>query len=221
MAATAPLEERLHEQYEDLDQQRQSYNAGFWVFLASEVMFFGVLFLSYAICRIWFADAFRVVGQEPDQKMGTLNTLVLLTSSLTMALAVRAAKLRREFPMLLLLLATAVLGSVFLGIKFYEWWVDIQHYHLPGAAFQWTKPGATPREAEMFFFLYFAMTGVHALHLSIGVLVVLGTIVMYLLGHPSVRRAASPVEMLGLYWHFVDIVWVFLYPMFYLIPPLR
>jgi len=179
-----------------------------WVFLASELMLFGVLFVTYTICRCTYPDAFAMVGAETNKVLGTVNTLVLLTSSLTMAIAIQRPRPSK------LLLITALLGALFVLIKASEWATDIHKGFLPGAGFHWTQPGATPREAELFFFLYFVMTGIHMVHLSIGVSVILLFAVLTWRG----RKLKQEIEMVGLYWHFVDIVWVFLYPMFYLIP---
>ena len=200
--------ELVHEPYVDAQQQANAYRAGMWIFLASELMLFGVLFLSYTICRWNYPDAFSVVGQETDKLLGTANTLVLLTSSLFMAMAVS-----RPRPVFLLLV-TAALGSLFIFLKGYEWMSDIHKGYLPGSGFHWTKSGAAPRQAELFFYLYFVLTGIHMIHLSIGVLV--ASALAYLTWRG--RQIGQAVEMGGLYWHFVDIVWVFLYPLFYLIP---
>ena len=200
--------ERVHEPFVDERQQANAYRAGMWIFLASEMMLFAVLFLSYAICRWTYPEAFSVVGQETEKLLGTANTFVLLTSSLFMAMAVS-----RPRPVFLLLV-TAALGVLFIGLKGYEWVGDIHKGYLPGGGFHWTKPGATTREAELFFYLYFVMTGIHMVHLTIGVGVASTLAFLSWRG----RKIGQAVEMGGLYWHFVDVVWVFLYPLFYLIP---
>ena len=200
--------ERVHEPYVDAKQQANAYRAAMWIFLASELMLFGVLFLSYALCRATYPNAFQVVGQETDKLLGTANTFVLLTSSLFMAVAVN-----RPRPVLLLLV-TAGLGALFIFLKGYEWVGDIHKGLLPGGGFHWNKPGASPREAELFFYLYFVLTGIHMVHLSIGVTVALTLAFLSWRG----KAIGQAVEMGGLYWHFVDVVWVFLYPLFYLIP---
>jgi cytochrome c oxidase subunit 3 len=198
----------VHEPFVDLKQQGNAYRAGMWAFMASEIMLFGVLFLCYTLCRCTYGSAFAVVGAETNKPLETLNTFVLLTSSLTMALAVQ-----KKRPVGLLLV-TAALGVVFIALKSTEWSSDIGHGYLPGSHFHWAKPGATPREAELFFFLYFVMTGIHMAHLSIAVFLLLTFTVLVLRG----KEISQAVELGGLYWHFVDIVWVFLFPLFYLIP---
>jgi cytochrome c oxidase subunit 3 len=171
-----------------------------WLFLATEVLFFGPLFFGYVHARLVQYDAFVSGSHHMHIVLGTLNTAILMTSSLTMALAVRAAQ--RSRPPRVWLTLTALLGLAFLGIKASEWVMEF------GEA-----ASATGGEAR-FYFLYYAMTGVHAVHLTIGV-----GVVAWLWLHAKRFSAAyhAPVEVSGLYWHFVDIVWVFLYPMFYLL----
>jgi cytochrome c oxidase subunit 3 len=198
----------VHEPFVQLEQQRSAYRAGMWMFLASEVMLFGMLLLTYTLCRSTYPAAFQVVGAETEKVLETVNTVVLLTSSLTMVLAVK-----KEKPVLLLLI-TAALGVLFVVLKASEWASDIHKGYLPGSNFHWTKPGASPREAELFFYLYFMMTGIHMLHLSLGVCAILTLAFLTWRG----RKLSQEIELGGLFWHFVDIVWVFLYPLFYLIP---
>jgi cytochrome c oxidase subunit 3 len=195
-------------------QQREAASLGMWVFLVTEVMFFGGLFLAYVVYRWSYPQAFAAASHELDIVLGTTNTALLIASSLTMALAVRSAQLGRRLPLVVFLALTMALGSAFLGIKMYEYHHKFVEGLVPGAAFHFPGPEA-PR-AEIFFCLYFAMTGLHALHMIIG----LGVLaVMLVLGGRGRFGPLyhNPVECSGLYWHFVDIVWIFLFPLLYLI----
>jgi cytochrome c oxidase subunit 3 len=206
----------LAHQFDDLKQQHDSDELGMWLFLSTEIMFFGGLFLAYTIYRTQDEAAFTAASRELDLFLGTLNTVVLLSSSLTMALAVFAAESVNRQKLVALLAATMVLGSVFLGIKGLEYFHKYEHGLMPLAGLPFTWQGPSRGHAELFFDLYFLMTGVHALHMLIG----LG-VLLVLLG--KARRGgllgdySAPVHLTGLYWHFVDIVWVFLFPLLYLI----
>ena len=195
-------------------QQREAASLGMWVFLVTELMFFGGLFLAYVVYRWSFPRAFAAASRELDIVLGTTNTAVLIASSLTMALAVRSAQRGKRRPLVLFLLLTMVLGSVFLGIKTYEYHHKFVEGLVPGAAFHFE--GEEAAHAEIFFCLYFAMTGLHALHMIIG----LGVLAVMLVLGARGRFGPlyhNPVECSGLYWHFVDIVWIFLFPFLYLI----
>jgi cytochrome c oxidase subunit 3 len=201
-------------QYSDRDQQREAARLGMWVFLMTEVMFFGALFVVYFYDQRLYQDAFASAGRRTELWLGAANTAVLLVSSLTMALAVQAAKDGRGRGLSARLLMTVTLGSVFLAMKALEYSRHIHDHLLPGAGFEYA-PAALARPAELFFYLYFTMTGLHALHMIVGLawLTVLAA---------RSRREGSgdhftPVEVAGLYWHFIDVVWIFLFPMFYLV----
>lgn len=183
------------------EQRREAATLGIWAFLATEVLFFGPLFFGYVHARLAQPDAFVSGSHHMHIVLGTLNTALLLTSSLTMALAVEAT--RRGKPSLRSLLAlTAVMGAAFLCVKGYEYATEI-----PEAA------RATGGEAR-FYFLYFAMTGLHAIHLAIGIALLAW---LWLRARRLGPAYYAPVEVTGLYWHFIDVVWVFLFPMFYLL----
>ena len=200
--------------FSDRDQEREACDLGMWVFLTTETLFFGVLFFGYLMARLRFPEAFAAAGRHTDFALGTINTAVLLTSSLAMALAVRAAAIRRRRWAVLLLGATLTLGVAFLVIKGFEYRAEYLEHLVPGADFRFDA--AQRHAAELFFWLYFVMTGIHAGHLAIGIGVI---------GVAAVRvglrgfAAQSPlsIEMTGLYWHFVDIVWIFIYPCLYLV----
>jgi len=200
--------------FDSNEQQRESASLGMWVFLVTEVMFFGGLFLAYILYRWSWPAAFAAASHHLDVGLGTFNTAVLIGSSLTMALAVRAAQLGNRRSIAVFLVLTMILGSIFLGIKGYEYHHKYVEHLIPGAGFQF--PGSEPGHSEMFFCLYFAMTGLHALHMIIGLGVLFVMLVLALRGRFSAAYY-NPIECTGLYWHFVDIVWIFLFPLLYLI----
>jgi cytochrome c oxidase subunit 3 len=185
-----------------------------WLFLATEVLFFGGMFLGYTVYRIYYPQAFAEASRHTLIIYGATNTAVLLVSSTVMAFAVRAASQNRRGLVGLLLLLTALLGALFLVIKGFEYAREIHEGLFPGHHFH--IDAADPARAEMFFYIYWLMTGVHALHVTIGVvLIVLFALRAWLTN--AFRNHDTPVELLGLYWHFVDIVWVFLFPLIYMI----
>jgi len=204
----------LQHHFDTLEQQRESSTFGMWLFLATEIMFFGGLFCIYLIYRRASLAGFAEASHELDVTLGATNTAVLIASSLTMALAVWAAQTGRRKLIVAFLVATISLGSVFLGIKAIEYGHKFHEHHVPGHHFLWD--GAHPQAAEQFYSLYFAMTGLHALHMIVGICVLLALIL------PSWRgkygpEYNNPIEATGLYWHFVDIIWIFLFPLLYLI----
>jgi cytochrome c oxidase subunit 3 len=199
-------------QFDDLEQQAETAMVGMWTFLATEVLFFGGLFLAYIVYRTTFPLAFAIGSHHSNLWLGSANTAVLLTSSLTMALAVHAAQLGNRKRLLLFLSVTLLFGFTFLALKGIEYSEHISEGLLPGAHFK----SSFPRGTELFFVLYFLMTGLHALHMLVGCGVIGVMLWLARKGRFS-ERYHTPIEISGLYWHFVDIVWVFLYPMFYLI----
>jgi cytochrome c oxidase subunit III len=204
----------LAHQFEDLDQQREVASLGMWLFLVTEVMFFGGLFLVYSVYRVWYPDGFAASSHELVVWAGTLNTVVLITSSLTMALAVHAAQSGHRRALIGLLLATMVLGCAFLGVKAFEYRTEYLEHHIPGLGFQFEPEHFL--HAQIFFSLYFIMTGLHALHMIIGLGVMAVMVWMSWRGIITTEYY-NPIEVSGLYWHFVDIVWIFLFPLLYLI----
>jgi cytochrome c oxidase subunit III len=239
--ATTPLAHH----FDSLEQQREAGTLGMWAFLVTEVMFFGGLFLVYILYRTSYPHEFAAASRTLDVRLGTFNTVVLICSSLTMALGVYYAQLGQEKWLMAFLGLTMILGLIFLGVKgieYHEKWVE---HHVPGFGFQWQSedassatvaqspdqalkgdsalPSATgrltkaePDRVQMFFWIYFAMTGLHALHMIIGI----GALTVLLLMARKDRFSVeyhAPVELTGLYWHFVDIVWIFLFPLLYLI----
>jgi cytochrome c oxidase subunit 3 len=205
----------LAHQFDDLEQQREAATLGMWLFLSTECLFFGGLFAVYSIYRTWYPGAFAAASHELDVPLGTINTAVLITSSLTMALAVHASQTGRRTRLLLFLVLTMLLGGVFLGIKGVEYYHKAVEHHVPGAGFAF-EPAEFARNAQIFFSLYFAMTGLHALHMIIG-LGVMAVMLWWAWRGTITPEYHNPIEIAGLYWHFVDIVWIFLFPLLYLI----
>ncbi len=204
----------LAHQFDDLEQQKEVSNLGMWVFLATEVLFFGGLFLTYSIYRAWYPDAFAAASRQMVLWAGTTNTVVLITSSLTMALAVRAAQTGERRSVMLFLALTMLLGTTFLGIKAFEYRTEFVEHHVPGPGFQFEAPHLA--HAQLFFSLYFTMTGIHALHMVIG-LGIISVMLWWTWRGTITKDYSNPIEVSGLYWHFVDIVWIFLFPLLYLI----
>lgn len=200
------------EQFDDLPQQQEAATLGMWTFLATEILFFGGMFMSYLVYRHLYPGAFAQASRHTIVLYGTINTGILLTSSLSMALAVRSAQKSETKPLLSYLVITVLLGCCFLGVKGLEYAKDLSEHLWPGAHFR----TGLPQQAQIFWFLYWAMTGLHALHVTIGVGL------LSIIAWMAHRRKFSatyhnPVEISGLYWHFVDIVWIYLYPLLYLI----
>ena len=193
-------------QFDSTLEQREAALLGMWVFLATEVLFFAPLFFGYVHGRVYQPEAFVAGSHHMHLVLGTLNTALLLTSSFTMALAVQCSRTGKTRPLARFLVLTALLGAAFLAVKGFEY------------AAEWSEAAKATGGEARFYFLYFAMTGVHALHLAIGIGVI-GWLAVRAKGFSSAYYA--PVEVTGLYWHFVDIVWVFLYPMFYLLERYR
>ncbi len=198
----------------DMEQQRETSTLGMWAFLVTEIMFFGGLFVSYALYRSMYPEAFGAASLRLNLVLGAINTGVLICSSLTMVLAVRSAQLGHVKALVRYLLATIVLGSTFLVIKAFEYTHKFHEHLIPGTSFRFGGPHE--QHAEIFFSLYFMMTGLHALHMIIGIGVLLVLLYQSWKGRFSAEYY-SPIDVAGLYWHFVDIVWIYLFPLLYLI----
>jgi cytochrome c oxidase subunit III len=223
LADTMLVRRRLEEQYHDLEQQHQAASLGMWVFLATEVMFFGVLFLSVGVYRYLYPEAVEKASSRLNWIIGGTNTIVLLVSSLTMVLAVHYAQVGQRKQQMIFLGLTALLGLAFLGLKGLEYYKDYVDNLIPGWRFvdsEWvTKEGLHVDQVphvKLFLLLYWIMTGTHGLHVTIGICVVLVMLVLAWRGHFDANYY-SPVDVTGLYWHFVDIVWIFLLPTLYLV----
>ncbi len=232
--AEHPAYQRHH--FESVGQQFDATNFAMWLFLLTEVMFFGGLFTAYLIMRNWYYPAFVEASHQLNIGWGTANTAVLITSSFTMAMGVYNAQMKRKGGLLLCLWLTFILGLVFLGIKSIEYHEKWENYHIPGIRYSiqdFTNPASDPEvhqiypddkplgydmatKTEMYFFLYFAMTGMHALHMIIGI-GILGFMIFKAKNDAYTTGHVTFVENFGLYWHFVDIIWIFLFPLLYLI----
>jgi cytochrome c oxidase subunit 3 len=212
----------LAHHFEDLDQQRDAATLGMWAFLATEVLFFGGVLTCFAVYRYWYKAGFIAGTECQSVLIGTINTAVLLTSSLTMALAVHAAASRNRSSLVRFLGLTIVLGATFVGIKGYEYTRDYHEGLVPGASTfhpeqseEWTRLGIL-RQVELYFVFYFVLTGLHALHMLVGMAILAIMLVRARRGKYTAGYN-TPVELIGLYWHFVDIVWIFLFPLLYLL----
>ena len=245
----------LQHHFESMPQQKEAAVLGMWTFLITEILFFGGLFMAYMLYRIWYHDAFVAASSSITLFWGALNTVVLIGSSLTMALAVRSAQTSQRNATVVWLILTMILGTVFLGVKVIEYADKFEHHHVPGPDFVWEShpagaeggvvegaaaqavggaehgPAAAPathaaaaasrdpalqQHTQIFFSLYFTMTGLHALHMIIGIALMMVITWMAWQGKFDAHYY-TPVEMSGLYWHFVDIVWIYLFPLLYLI----
>lgn len=202
----------LAEQFDDLPQQQEASTLGMWTFLATEILFFGGMFMAYIVYRHTYYHAFAAASRHTSVFFGTLNTAVLLTSSLTMALAVHAAQKSRTRALVRFLVLTIFLACCFLVVKGLEYHKDLEENLWPGAHFR----AGLPPQSQIFWFLYWAMTGLHALHVTIGIGLLSFMAFLAARGRFSAVYH-NPIEISGLYWHFVDIVWIFLYPLLYLV----
>jgi cytochrome c oxidase subunit 3 len=213
----------LAHHFETPAQQRSSATLGMWTFLATEVMFFGGLFAGFAVYRFTSPEAFALASRQLNVVLGSLNTAVLLTSSLTVALAVHAGQTGDRRSQVRYLLLTILFGLAFLAIKGYEYSEEYEKHLVPGLNFSTAAlrlptdaPSLVARRSELFFVFYFFMTGLHAFHMIIGIAVFAVITALAARGRFT-PEYHTPLEISGLYWHFVDIVWVFLYPLLYLI----
>jgi cytochrome c oxidase subunit 3 len=208
--------------FDTLDQQRTAATLGMWLFLATEVLVFGAVFTSYAVYRMSYPHDFEAASQRLNILIAAINTVVLLTSSLTMALSVYATRVGRRSMLLTCLILTAVLGGVFLVFKVVGYHDDYVENLVPALAFdgtaaQWSEhaPPVNPQHVQLMLIFYYVLTGLHAVHLTIGIGQLIWLIAQARLGQLTPQRSI-PVEVVGLYWHFVDVVWIFLRPLLYL-----
>jgi cytochrome c oxidase subunit 3 len=205
-------------QFEDLEQQHDAGRLGMWIFLATEILFFGGMFMSYTVYRSLHPQAFEIGSHLLDWHFGAANTAVLICSSLTMALSIRSAQTgKSKGTIIWWLILTMILGAMFLFLKFrFEWYHDYLEGTIPGFGFQnhaaW---GANAPQVQMFMCFYFFMTGLHALHMIVGI-GILAVLTWMASRGKFTSQYFAPLEISGLYWHFVDIVWIFLFPLLYL-----
>ena len=219
----------LRHHFETVEQQREATAFGMWLFLLTEIMFFGGMFAAYLIYRNWYYPAFAAASNTLSITLGAINTAVLITSGFAMAIGVWCAETRRRQGLVISLIFTMLFGLVFLGIKYVEYSEKFELHHVPGADFsisQFVHPSAESHETplapdmaektQIYFSLYFAMTGMHALHMIIGIGLLIWLLIRANQGAYT-DGYVQPIEYFGLYWHFVDIVWIFLFPLLYLI----
>ncbi len=200
--------------FSDSEQQFTSAKLGMWIFLLTEVLFFGGLFCAYAVYRYMHPEMFYNVHKLLDVNLGALNTVVLITSSLTMALSIRSMQLGNKKQTLILLFSTLLLAAVFLVVKYMEYSHKFHLGQLPGKWY--TFDGAEGENPHLFFSVYFAMTGLHGIHVIAGIIAITWMIIRTFRNHFSANYY-TPIEVTGLYWHLVDLVWIFLFPLLYLI----
>jgi cytochrome c oxidase subunit III len=195
-------------------QQAESAKLGMWVFLLTEILLFGGLFLAYTVYRSWHPDMFYNAHLFLDRELGSLNTVVLILSSLTMALAIRSMQLGNRKRTIRMLVFTLALAAVFLVVKYFEYSHKIDLGQLPGKLY--TFQGIEGDNPHVFFSVYFLMTGLHGIHVVAGMLTI-GWVLWRTVRNDFSSEYYTPIEMTGLYWHLVDLVWIFLFPLFYLI----
>ncbi len=215
LSPSRPLPAR-EAQFDDLEQQTEAAHFGMWLFLSTEILFFGGLFGAYAVYRVSYPVAFAAASKELLMWAGATDTAILLISSFAMAMAVHAAQTGARRLLTVLLLVAAAFGGLFLVLHGYEYYKDYAEHHIPGLAFRYDGGEAPANQVQLFFVLYFVMTGLHSLHVTIGV-VVLAVLAAQAWRGKFSREYYNPIEVGGLYWHFVDIVWVFLFPLLYLV----
>ncbi len=204
----------LQHHFADAAQQRDAAKFGMWVFLVTEILFFGGLFVAYAIFRAWEPEMFYEAHKALNWRLGMLNTFVLITSSLTVALAIRSLQLDRAKAAIGYLWATLILAGAFMVVKFFEYLHKFHEGMLPGKFYAYG--GIEGTNPHVFFSVYFMMTGLHGLHVLIGMGVIAWMIARTARGHFG-SDYFTPVEVTGLYWHLVDLIWIFLFPLLYLI----
>jgi cytochrome c oxidase subunit 3 len=211
--AKPPSALELREQFSTPDQQRQTAMLGIWIFLITEVLLFGALFTAFTVYRISDPQGFDLGSKDMDALLGSVNTAVLICSSFTMALSVYFSEVGNQKMLMMFLLLTMFIGAVFLAIKFTEYHSHYVDHKVPGFWFEEHGPHAA--KIEMFFVLYFIMTGLHAVHMTIGLAIL--TVLLFRTAIGSITAEYhTPIEVGGLYWHFIDIVWIFLYAIFYI-----
>jgi cytochrome c oxidase subunit 3 len=201
-------------QFDDAEQEHEAVNLGMWTFLVTEIMFFGAVLTAYTVYRIHYHLPFAEGSRHLIEWIGGTNTAVLLTSSLCMAMAVHAAATGRRKSLMGYLALTLLLGSAFVVLKGFEYYQDYREHLIPMLNFRYDGL-ADARPVELFMVFYFILTGIHAFHMIIGLGLLTFLLVAAWRGMFS-PVYHTPVEMIGLYWHFVDVVWIFLFPMLYL-----
>lgn len=204
----------LEHHFSDVEQQRESAKLGMWIFLLTEILLFGGLFVAYSIFRAWYPETFYNAHTHLNVTLGALNTVVLIVSSITMALAIRSMQLGMKRATLINLSITLGLALAFLVVKYFEYSHKFHLGQLPGKFY--TFEGIDGTNPHIFFSLYFLMTGLHGIHILGGMATIGWLILRTNRGHFS-PEYYTPIELTGLYWHLVDLIWIFLFPLLYLI----
>lgn len=204
----------LQHHFVDSNQQFDASKMGMWVFLVTEILFFGGLFAAYIVYRSWYPELYLLASEELDMFWGTVNTAVLIGSSLTVAMAIRSAQLNQIKGLIYNLYITIGLACVFMVIKYFEYVHKFEKGILPGEYYAYE--GIAHEKANIFFSIYYMMTGLHGIHVIIGIGLMLWLVVKAKKGAFS-SKYYTPVEITGLYWHLVDVIWIFLFPLLYLI----
>ena len=208
------LERNVSHHFETADQEMDSCKMGMWLFLLTEILLFGGLFVAYVVFRSWHPETWEAGAEHLDWTKGAINTGVLITSSLTMALAIRQAQLNDKKGTVILLLVTVLMGAVFLVIKYFEYEHKFHMGIFPGGE-NYIFPGRHLSNEHIYFSIYYMMTGLHVLHVIFGMIAILWVTLRAAKGH-FYSAYYTPVEVVGLYWHLVDLIWIFLFPLLYL-----
>jgi len=204
----------LAHHFHEVEQQKESAKLGMWIFLLTEILLFGGLFVAYSVFRAWNPEMFFDAHKQLNVYMGTLNTFVLISSSVTIALSIRSIQLGDKKRTMQLLFITLLLAAVFLVVKYFEYSHKIHLGQLPGKYY--TFEGLEGTNPHVFFSIYFLMTGLHGVHVILGMAAITWILYKTSKGRFSAEYY-TPVEMVGLYWHLVDLIWIYLFPLFYLI----
>lgn len=204
----------LAHHFSEAEQQRESAKLGMWIFLITEVLLFSGLFTAYAVYRAWFPDMFMNAHKYLNVTLGTINTVVLITSSVTVALAIRSMQLNNRRQTIIFLVVTLLLAATFLVIKYFEYSHKFHLGQLPGKYYTFT--GVDGTNPHVFFSVYFLLTSLHGIHVIAGIIAIIWVLRRTIKNHFSAEYY-TPIENAGLYWHLVDLVWIYLFPLLYLI----
>ena len=204
----------LRHQFDNVEQQKDASTFGMWVFLVTEILFFGGMFCCYTVYRSMYPSAFGHASNHLDVILGAISTAVLICSSFTMACAVNSAATGAKNALVGFLWVTILFAAAFLVIEMSEWRMLYNEGLMPG--FNFTYRDIDPAHVQLFFCMYFAMTGLHASHVTIGI-GLLAVMAIRASRGTFTPQYYTPIEVSGLYWHFVDLVWIFLFPLYYLI----
>jgi cytochrome c oxidase subunit 3 len=212
--ADHPAPHHVGHHYDNAEHEFSSAKQGMWIFMVTEVLMIGALFVGYLLFRLRFPEAFHEAHQHLDVKLGTTNTVILLVSSATMVLGVSAVQRGNNKRGMRMLMATVALGACFLVVKYFEYTHEFKEGIFPGGYYHFE--GLKTAHAPLFYSFYFVMTGIHAFHVIVGMSLITWLITKIKRGHIS-KDYFTPIELVGFYWHFVDLVWIYLFPLLYLL----